>query len=147
MVDPNTITPGTNKALREAAAKYFGHVIEPRYMEDTDGFMCAYTDLPFVGTETMVAGTEDQLAIHMRQDLGWDESVIVKLSTGGVEGTASIMKLVEQDDADAPEIVFDRYMTEREGEELCMDLHNMVARMPVDNLRTVRQATPPSVSQ
>lgn len=144
MVDPNIITPATNNSLREAAAKYFGHIIEPRYLDDVDGFMRAYTGVPFNGTKAMVTGTETQVVVHMVQDLGWDESVTIDLRE---DHTARLMELTEPKNPDSPDLVPGRYLTEQEGEELCMDLHSIVARMPADNVRTFRTNAPPATNQ
>lgn len=143
MTEPDIITPQTNTALREAAAKYSAMVAIPCFVEDVDGFAGTYLDEAEEGLSTLVTGTADSLAVSVRD--GEDKTktfVNIDLEVPG-DGSASIVApgfYNEQGKLDADQgkmmrpVV--RALTEPEGRELTMDLYSLIAKTPQDRRKS-----------
>jgi hypothetical protein len=138
MSSPDIITPSTNDALREAAARYSSTVAIPCFLEDVDGFANAYLGKPGGQFSTLVTGDEESLAVSVTGPGNTTEAFVnIDLAVPG-GSPASIVQpgLYNKDGEPDPKgeiarpVV--RALTETEGRELTMDLHSLVAKIPAD---------------
>jgi hypothetical protein len=139
MTSPDIISQSTNAALREAAAKYIATVHTPAFIEGVDGFATAHLGLeePKDGLRTLVTGVEESLAISVD---GKDQTskLFVNIDLAVPDGSpASIVKpgmYNKRGELDAEEGEFarpvERALTESEGQELIMDLHSIMVKIP-----------------
>lgn len=139
MNSPGTITPQTNTALCEAAAKY-GQVIDvPCFLEGADGFVTTYLTKPENGLKTLVTGDEEHLAISVDGKDGKSKVFVNVDLTPPDDAPVSIVEpglYDEKGERNAETGEFARpilrALTEVEGQELIMDLHTLIAKMPQD---------------
>jgi hypothetical protein len=143
MTNPNVISPTTNTALREAAARYSVSIAAPCFLEGVDGFAGAHLGETSGDVSTLVMGTPESLAVSVHDDK--DETrvfVNVDLEVPG-EGVASIVApgfYNEKGERDAEKgkmmrpVV--RPLTETEGRELTMDLYSIIAKIPADRRKS-----------
>jgi hypothetical protein len=139
MTSPDIISQSTNTALRETAAKYFATVHTPAFIEGVDGFAIVHLGLeePEDGLRTLVTGVEEGLDISVD---GKDQSskLFVNIDLAIPDGSpASIVKpgmYNQHGEFDAEEGEFarpvERALTEREGQELIMDLYSIMTKIP-----------------
>ncbi len=139
MTYPGTITPQTNTALSDAAEKYRRTTLIPAYLEGADGFATTYLGEREDGLKTLVTGDEEQLTVSAEGQDG-ETKVFVNVDLSPPDGApASIVEPGFYDENGnrnsetgkfARPIV--RALTEVEGQELVMDLHTLIAKMPTD---------------
>ena len=143
MTNPDVITSQTNASLREAAARYSATIAVPCFVKDVDGFAGAYLDEAQEDTSTLITGSSEWLAISVEGSNHDRKAFInIDLDVPG-DGLASIVAPgmynergehdVEHGTMQRPVV---RALTEREGQELAMDLHALIAKIPKDRHRS-----------
>jgi hypothetical protein len=139
MSSPNVISPQTNAALHDAAVKYSQIIDVPCYLEGADGFAITYLGKSEDGLEILVTGDEEHLAISVNGRDGKSKGLVNVDLTPPDSAPASIVEpglYNEQGERDAEIGKYARpvlrALTEVEGQELTMDLHTLIAKMPED---------------
>jgi|GEM_PF-5648679 hypothetical protein len=134
MVTPDVISSETNSALRTAAAQYIETVHMPGYIRGVDGFATTHLGLdePRDDLRSLVTGDEKSLAISVQ---GNDHERVLFVNVDLVVPDGGPVSIVEpglynehgERDADG-ELArpIDRALTEKEGQELIMDLHSIM---------------------
>jgi hypothetical protein len=140
MTVPGVITPETNESLRKAAAAYAGSIDVPCFLDEVDGFARAYLgEDEEEGLKTLVTGDEEGLAVSVDDKEG-KTKIFVNVDLAMPDGIpASIVAPGFYDKKGRPDNENGQYgrpvvraLTEVEGQELAMDLHSLMVKIPQD---------------